>query len=50
MGNVNASSDAKRYRDGYPGQTDDPKQTINLDFYSNKISSRPDGAQFILRI
>jgi hypothetical protein len=50
MGNVNASSDAKRYRDGYPGQVDDPKQTINLDFYQNKISSRPDGTQRLFLI
>jgi len=43
MGNVSASEDSKRYRDGYPGKADDPKVKANLEFYSNKRSSKPDG-------
>eukprot|EP01114_Cavostelium_apophysatum_P010669 TRINITY_DN2472_c0_g1_i1.p2 TRINITY_DN2472_c0_g1~~TRINITY_DN2472_c0_g1_i1.p2 ORF type:complete len:303 (-),score=73.20 TRINITY_DN2472_c0_g1_i1:1210-2118(-) len=43
MGNVHASEDAQRYRDGYPGKRDNPKLTTNLDFYSNKIASKPEG-------
>ena len=38
-----AEQDAKRYRDGYPGKGDDKRINDNLDFYSNKIRSRPHG-------
>lgn len=41
----NASRDAKTYRDGYPDLEDDPTQTRNVEFYSNRISSDPDGAR-----
>lgn len=43
MGNVSASEDAKRYRDGYPGEPDDKTKTKNLEFYQNKRPSKPDG-------
>jgi len=42
MGN-SASVDTQRYLDGYPGEPDDKSQTLNIDFYSNKIKSKPDG-------
>jgi len=43
MGNVNSADDAKRYRDGYPGKEDDAKILTNLEFYSNKRASKPEG-------
>lgn len=42
MGN-SASADTKRYLEGYPGEPDDLTQTKNIEFYSNKIKSKPDG-------
>jgi len=42
MGN-SASADTQRYLDGYPGEPDDKSQTKNVDFYSNKRPSKPDG-------
>jgi len=42
MGN-SASADTQRYLDGYPGEPDDKTQTKNLEFYSNKRPSKPDG-------
>jgi hypothetical protein len=48
MGNVNAADDAKRYRDGYPGKQDDPTAKMNLEFYSNQRSSKPDGTFYII--
>lgn len=32
-----------RYRDGYPGEGDDPSQNDNLKFYTGRIASVPDG-------
>lgn len=46
MGNVSASEDAKRYRDGYPGKEDDPKIKTNLEFYQNKRASKPEGMYY----
>jgi len=42
MGN-SASADTQRYLDGYPGEPDDKSQSKNIDFYSNKRSSKPEG-------
>jgi len=42
MGN-NPSVDTQRYLDGYPGEPDDKSQCKNIDFYSNKRPSKPDG-------
>jgi len=42
MGN-SASADTQRYLDCYPGEPDDKQQTRNLEFYSNKRASKPDG-------
>jgi len=42
MGN-SASADTQRYLDGYPGEPDDKTQCKNLEFYSNKRPSKPDG-------
>jgi len=39
----NASSDAKRYREGYPGELDNARENSNLEFYSNSRKSKPDG-------
>lgn len=33
----------RSYRDGYPGEQDDPNESDNLKFYTGKIASRPDG-------
>jgi len=38
-----AAADAKRYRDGYPDLEDDIEMARNLDFYSNKLTSYPEG-------
>ncbi len=43
MGNANASEDARRYRERYPGKPEEPKATKNLEFYSNQRASKPDG-------
>lgn len=48
MGQSNAKEDAQRYRDGYPGDVDDPTQNYNLDFYTGKIRSMPDGTRACL--
>mmetsp|Transcript_111535 Transcript_111535/g.310603 ORF Transcript_111535/g.310603 Transcript_111535/m.310603 type:complete len:230 (-) Transcript_111535:150-839(-) len=44
-GNIGADEDAKRYRDGYPGQREeeDPAKRDNQQFYANKLKSVPDG-------
>lgn len=38
-----SSSDVKRYRMGYPGEPDRLDQTKNVEFYSGKCRSKPDG-------
>jgi len=42
MGN-SASADTQRYLDGYPGEPDNKNLTLNVDFYSNTLKSKPDG-------
>lgn len=36
-----ANKDMIQYRSGYPGLKDDPSKTLNLQFYQNKIPSKP---------
>jgi len=43
MGQTNAKEDLRRYREGYPGQDDDPSIDDNYRFYAGQISSRPEG-------
>lgn len=45
MGNQNAGMDAERYRNGYPGleQQESSTAIANLEFYTGKIASAPDG-------
>eukprot|EP00178_Gracilaria_changii_P022451 TRINITY_DN6666_c0_g1_i1.p1 TRINITY_DN6666_c0_g1~~TRINITY_DN6666_c0_g1_i1.p1 ORF type:complete len:303 (+),score=59.38 TRINITY_DN6666_c0_g1_i1:43-951(+) len=43
MGQVNATEDAKRYREGYPGKRDNPNVNQNYRFYNGEIKSVPDG-------
>lgn len=38
-----AGNDLETYRKGYPGKADNPRLTKNLEFYSNRIRSVPDG-------
>ena len=48
MGNANSNSDVERYRAGYPDLRDEElnqDHTLNLQFYRNEISSRPNGAK-----
>ena len=49
MGNGrSAIRDCKHYREGYPGLEDDTQRSRNLEFYSNKIHSIPDGSQRLI--
>jgi len=43
MGQRNAKEDAKRYREGYPGQPDDPRINDNFLFYTGQRKSKPMG-------
>lgn len=50
MGARNAKADLKRYRDGYPGQVDNPRLDDNWRFYSGEIESVPHGKAETLNV